>query len=87
MTLFSGDFPWQAALAAVLILLILRRLAGGFLRLGVRSLLGFGFLLLWAKSGLLAGLCLGANLFNAVVLGSLGVPGLGLLLLVRWMGT
>ena len=35
----------------------------------------------------LTGLSLGLNLFNALVVGVLGVPGLGLLLLVQWVFT
>ena len=31
------------------------------------------------------GLSLGLNLFNALTIGVLGVPGLGLLLLVKWV--
>ena len=38
---------------------------------------------LWSYSGLAAGLSLGVNLFNALALGLLGVPGLGLLLLLK----
>ena len=38
-------------------------------------------------TGLAAGLALGVNAFNAVTLGLLGLPGLGLLLLFRWVGT
>jgi hypothetical protein len=40
-----------------------------------------GFLALWAKSGLVAGLALGVNPFNGLVLGALGLPGLALLVL------
>ena len=34
-----------------------------------------------------AGLALGVNAFNALTLGLLGLPGLGLLFLFRWVGT
>ena len=33
----------------------------------------------------LTGLSLGLNLFNALTIGVLGVPGLGLLLLLKWV--
>ena len=36
---------------------------------------------------LAAGLALGVNAFNALTLGLLGLPGLGLLFLFRWVGT
>ena len=46
-----------------------------------------GFLALWAvnlTSGI-TGLTLGMNLWNALVIGVLGLPGFGLLLLVHWV--
>jgi inhibitor of the pro-sigma K processing machinery len=46
-----------------------------------------GFLALWAvnlTSGI-TGLTLGLNLWNALVIGILGLPGFGLLLLVHWV--
>ena len=36
-------------------------------------------------SAAVTGLSLGLNLFNALTIGVLGVPGLGLLLLVKWV--
>ncbi len=47
--------------------------------------LGFGAL--WAVNLTTAytGLSLGLNLFNALTIALLGVPGLGLLLLVKWV--
>ena len=69
----------------VLALIILRRPLVWLLRLAGRSALGLGFLALWSRSGVLAGLALGVNPFNALMLGLLGGPGLGLLLLVQWM--
>lgn len=47
--------------------------------------LGFGAL--WALNLTTAytGLSLGLNLFNALTIALLGVPGLGLLLLVKWV--
>ena len=41
-------------------------------------------LALIAPLGSAMGVSLGVNLFNALVLGVLGLPGLGLLLLLRW---
>ena len=54
------------------------------LKLALRSLLGLGFLFLW--SGVAGGLALGVNAVNALVLGLLGVTGLGLLFLFKWLG-
>ena len=41
----------------------------------------------WAAGGalLLTGVTLGVNLVNALVVGVLGVPGFGLLLMLQWM--
>lgn len=52
-------------------------------RLAVNTLLGFALLWLLSVTGLLARLQLGINLFNALVIAVLGVPGLGLLVLLR----
>lgn len=73
-----------AALAAVLLICRLfaapLRLTG---RLAVNALLGFALLWLLDVTGLLARLSLGLNLFNALVIAVLGIPGLGLLVLLR----
>ena len=84
MSVFSGDGPWLTAIIfAVLFLVIFRRPLGWLIKLAFRSLLGFGFLAAWSYSGIAAGLALGVNAFNAITLGLLGLPGLGLLFLLR----
>ncbi len=84
--LFDG--PWLSVLmlSALLLAVFHRPLAwaGKFL---ARSLVGLGFLALWSHSGIAAGLSLGVNLFNALTLGLLGVPGFGLLMLLRLFST
>ena len=87
MNVFAVGPGLSILIAAVLILVIFRRPLLWLGKLLVRSLLGLGFLALWSQSGLAAGLALGVNAFNAVTLGLLGLPGLGLLLLFRWVGT
>ena len=87
MNVFADGPGLSILIAAVLILVIFRRPLLWLGKLRVRSLLGLGFLALWSQSGLAAGLALGVNAFNAVTLGLLGLPGLGLLLLFRWVGT
>ena len=87
MNVFADGPGLSILIAAVLILVIFRRPRLWLGKLLVRSLLGLGFLALWSQSGLAAGLALGVNAFNAVTLGLLGLPGLGLLLLFRWVGT
>ena len=77
--------------AAVVLLAISARVFAAPLRLPVKvlcnTLLGLGALLLLNTAAPLTGLSLGLNLFNAAVVGILGVPGLGLLLLVQWIFT
>ena len=77
--------------AAVVLLAISARVFAAPLRLAVKvlcnTLLGLGALLLLTTAAPLTGLSLGLNLFNAAVVGILGVPGLGLLLLVQWIFT
>ena len=51
------------------------------------TLLGFGALLILNLTAPLTGLSLGVNVLNALVIGVLGVPGLGLLLLTQWLFT
>ena len=87
MNVFADGPGLSILIAAVLILVIFRRPLLWLGKLLVRSLLGLGFLALWYQSGVAAGLALGVNAFNAVTLGLLGLPGLGLLLLFRWVGT
>ena len=51
--------------------------------LRVHSLLGFALLGILSALGVLAKISLGLNLFNALVIAVLGVPGLALLILLR----
>lgn len=86
MTLFAEGSPWLSVLIfSVLFLVIFRKPIGWLLKLAARSAVGLGFLALWSYSGLLPALALGVNAFNAVALGLLGLPGFGLLLLLRWI--
>lgn len=83
--LWMTTLPWLlGSLGVVLALALLRRPLGSFLRLAGRTGLGLGFLALFAPVGQLFGAGLGVNLFNALVLGVLGVPGFGLLMLLNW---
>lgn len=78
-----------AALLAGFFLIALLRVFSAPLRLAVKLLTNtlLGFLALWAV-GLTAevtGITLGLNLWNALVIGVLGLPGFGLLLLMQWV--
>lgn len=72
-------------LAGVLLLIRSRKLLPGLLRFFMRSAGGYLFLSIFAAIGPTFGLTLGANLINSAVLGLLGIPGFGLLLMLRYM--
>ncbi len=79
----SGWIWWAAA--GGLVLALCRRPLAALCRLAVRSGLGLVFLWLFQGLGALLGVSLGVNLLNGLVLGALGLPGLGLLLLAQWV--
>lgn len=77
--------PWLlGSLGVVMALAALRRPLGSLLRLAGRTGMGLAFLALFAPVGQLIGAGLGVNLFNALVLGVLGAPGFGLLMMWSW---
>ena len=78
-----------AALLAGFFIIALLRVFSAPLRIALRLLLNTlqGFLVLWAVhlTAGITGIALGLNLWNALVVGVLGVPGFLLLLLVQWV--
>lgn len=77
--------PWAIGAGIVLIvLLVLRRPLRWLLGLAGRTAVGLGALALLGQVGGMLGIHLGVNLFNALILGLLGLPGLGLLLMMNW---
>lgn len=81
-----GYAAWcLAGLLLCAALLVLRRPAARLLRLVLRSSVGLAALALFSQVGQLIGVHLGVNLVNALVLGFLGLPGLGLLLMLQWV--
>lgn len=79
------SLPWLAgSLGVILALSLLRRPLGGLIRLLARTGVGLACLSLFAPVGAFLGAGLGVNLLNALVLGVLGVPGFGLLLMLNW---
>lgn len=77
--------PWVAGgLILIIILVLLNKPLKGLVRLLGRT--GIGLAVLYALSylGSFIGVTLGVNMANALVLGVLGAPGLGLLLLLNW---
>lgn len=83
----SNIYPlWLVAIVVLIfILLMFRRPLGALMRLLVRTALGVGALALFVPVGKLLGIQLGVNLVNALVLGALGVPGFGLLMMLNWL--
>ena len=82
----APDVPWLAvALLALSILALLHRPLGRLLRLAARSAVGLAVLALFSQVGPFIGVSLGVNLVNALILGVLGVPGFGLLLMLQWV--
>ena len=81
----GASTPW---LALGLLLLndisLLRRPLRQMLRLAVRSSVGLAVLALFSQVSPLIGVSLGVNPINALVLGVLGAPGFGLLLMLQW---
>ncbi len=81
----SGYMAWcLAGLLLCAVLLLLRRPVARLLRLALRSSVGLAALALFSQVGGLVGINLGVNLVNALVLGVLGLPGFGLLLMLQW---
>ena len=66
-------------------LALLRRPLGRLCRLGARSVGALALLAVLQPLWRLFGVALGVNWLNALVLGVLGVPGVGLLFLLRWV--
>ena len=72
----GASTPWLAlGLLLLAGLTLLRRPLGRLLRLAARSSVGLAVLALFS---------LGVNPVNALVLGVLGAPGFGLLLMLQW---
>ena len=71
------------ALVGLFLLVAVVRLFRKPLKLALR--VGLGVLWLLNSTAPVTGLTLGVNWFNALTVGVLGLPGLGLLLLVKWV--
>lgn len=78
-----------AALLAGFFLIALLRVFSAPLKVAVKLLLNtlLGFFALWAVNltAAFTGVALGVNVWNALVIGVLGLPGFVLLLLVQWV--
>ena len=78
-----------AAILAGFFIIALLRVFSAPLRLALRLLVNtlLGFLALWVVqlTAGFTGIALGLNLWNALVVGVLGLPGFVLLLLIQWV--
>lgn len=72
-------------LILLIAILTLRKAVGWCARLAARTGVGLAALALLSQVGSFLGISLGVNLMNALVLGLLGVPGFGLLLMMNWV--
>lgn len=85
MALMTDTLPWLlVGLLAVGVLALLGRPLKHLLRLCLRTGVGLAALAAFSPMGGLIGVSLGVNLANALVMGLLGVPGFGLLLMLHW---
>lgn len=69
---------------ALALLILLRGPLGALRRLLLRSGVGLCCLWLFNQVGALIGVKVGVNLVSGLILGALGAPGFGLLLLCQW---
>ena len=82
----TGTTPWLlGSLVAVVALALFWRPLAALWRLAGRTGVGLVFLAVFVPVGKLLGVSLGVNLLNALVLGTLGIPGFGLLMLLCWV--
>lgn len=85
MTGLPDYTAWSAAgVLLCMALLLFHRPLLRLARLALRSSAGLVALALFAQVGRFVGINLGVNLVNALVLGLLGAPGFGLLLMLQW---
>ncbi|MGI6498807.1 MAG: pro-sigmaK processing inhibitor BofA family protein [Oscillospiraceae bacterium] len=66
------------------VLFVFRSSLKGMARLVARMAASLGLLAVFSSVGSVIGVTLGVNLLNAFIMALLGVPGFGLLLLLRW---
>lgn len=77
--------PWiVGGLILVIALAALQKPLKWLAKLMARTGAGLAALFVFSKVGELIGLGLGVNLVNALVIGVLGAPGFGLLLMLDW---
>jgi len=82
--------PWIITVAVVLLLAVFFMIFKTSLKIAVKILINaaLGFVLLFVFNGLggIIGLTIEVNWISAVISGILGVPGIALMLILKWMG-
>lgn len=82
--LAQGSAPWLAGgVLTLLALLLFHKSLQALCLLLIRMVIGMAALALFSPVGQLLGISLGVNLWNGLILGLLGVPGFGLLLMLH----
>jgi len=82
--------PWIIAVAVAVLLVVFFIIIKTSLKLAAKVLINaiVGFVLLFVFNGVggLFGVALEISWFNAIISGVLGIPGVALLLILKWMG-
>ena len=82
--------PWIIAVAVALLLTVFFAIFKTSIKIAFKLLLnaiiGFVLLFVFNALGSIIGVTLAVNWVNAIIAGILGIPGIALLLILRWMG-
>jgi inhibitor of the pro-sigma K processing machinery len=73
------------AILALIILVLLRKPVKIVLKLALNTLIGFLSLFIINWLGAFIGISIGVNWINALIVGVFGVPGVALILLLKWL--
>ncbi len=85
LTAYEKYIPIVLAVVSIIIAIIIFTRPMKFLvRVLVNTAVGFVELIILNYVGAFIGISVGINLLNAVIVGVLGLPGLALLLILRW---
>lgn len=83
---WANSLPWVVGgILFIIALLVLHKPLKALGRLFIRTGAGLAVLYVLSRLGALIGVTLGVNFTNALLLGLLGIPGLGLLFLLHWV--
>ena len=87
---FIAEHPWVIAVCVAVLLAVFFMIFKASLKLAAKVLINaaIGFVLLFLFNGIgsVFGIALEINWINAIISGVLGIPGVALLLILKWMG-